>query len=331
MNTMRESPVAELILLAVRLKDARQRHAETEIRQMQAEVRSRKQDLRRELTDGNVPWPAFTHRRDASRRRERPVLDTPPVTMDIAAGCGQRTAPADLLLAVAAGLAEGYHWWLIRPDGREWTASPETLHALAVRMQELKDGQDGGDMFVPAVELWPDAGIFEWRPCSSGGGNYGRRILMDFSGPDSSTARIMWWSGKWEDRQWLPSTFIASILILLPGAEDSGLLAELLEPDDALAAAGLAAGRAAQDAGEAGRIMASIDAGDPVEVGHVHKPGVYGGGLQIYYDYRPRCAWTLDGEKRRFAPALCPEYSRALLEKYVGRVTAGVGGGKDER
>lgn len=228
--------------------------------------------------------------------------------IQLSAPSGHLEVLAELLLAIAHGLAtcgwrqdeEGRwwqdgHWWLMSPADRKgagWTLPvPADLQEVGAANRLLPECK------APCVRL-TDASTFEWVPFE--GGYYfdedgGRKIIIRVE-EGARTGTIEWCSGKEGG-----SSFIASILILLPGAQADGEINRLLEAEDKKEALRIATVRAAKASGVTGAIVEPDTGYLIASAEEVARGGDFHPGRQ------PRRSWTPQGQERRFARWLKPQ------------------------
>lgn len=218
---------------------------------------------------------------------------------NIASPRGCREAPAQVLLAIAHGLATGDQWWLWSPADRKregWVLPAPATLAEAVAANEAVERNP------PLVRM--DGPAFEWVPFSDGcfDDSASRRIVIRVE-DGASVGTIEWTAGAHKDgEEFKCSSFLASILVILPDAEDDGTLARYIEAGDQEEARRLAAVRAAKAAG-LDRVVIN-NSGYAVEVSRADtfRPG-----------RQPRRSWNLEGEELRFAPFPRPHEVEALV------------------
>lgn len=213
--------------------------------------------------------------------------------INIAAPLGNVTAPADLLLAIAHGLATGgsfWSWWLQSPRSRqknEWVIpTPASMEEVrAANAKALADDPQG-----PASETQVEDDTTTWRSP-----HYTDEFVSITVRSGEDTGRIEWGT----DSKNSPSFFIGSILAILPGATDDGTLCQVMEAQDARWYRQVATVFAAKDAGEGGMIIVMDDDGITEVDGNCSL--CWEKEQYLNLGYTPRRSFTREGEERRFA------------------------------
>jgi hypothetical protein len=204
------------------------RRLEQELSEKTSEYHRYKEEYRRNILQKNGWGEA------GSFRNPPPLIEGYIETYNIAAPRGRRAAPAELLLAIAHGLATGHHWWLMTPEVRKsqkWVYP--AMSSMAQVQQAHKDSCNEDPQWAPNVTFISDDTI-RWVPFLGRkiGSNYDRGVKIRVI-PGASTGTIQWNSGKWSQREEVEaSTFLASILCLLPHAKDDGTIAQIHEDQD---------------------------------------------------------------------------------------------------
>lgn len=229
------------------------------------------------------------------------------MTNYISSTYGCHEAPANLLLAVAHGLATAQHWWLWSPadrGGLNWTLPrPRLMYAVKMVHEELVAvAERDSSIFPPRIIV--NGFIFEWKPLNDlmypGDG---RKVIIRVKGVDALAGTIEWNSGTGQ-----PSTFIASILAILPGAVDDGKVAELVAERDQQWAREIKTILEAQASGYRGD-MYTLDGKLFSTSSELSREREY----FFHLGYNPRRSWTIAGEEKRFARWL----KRAEMEAMV--------------
>lgn len=277
-----------------------------------------------------------------------PLIGSVPETNLISVERGWRRVPAEILLSIAEGLATGEHWWLRNPRrGGEWRM-PKCSSLAEIQDRYLnfwKDGDNYSDWrtnvrFTNQVRFnqaswkkigWVDPVDYKektsktwggrkrefkfpppvrmrWEPFMGGyrsGYNY-ERFLEIIVSPSTTTGTIRWCTGTGEE-----SSFIGSILVILPGAEDDGIIAENIARADELTARYAKTVFEAKKAGLTGELEVYLPDGKTVygtaDLSQEDK-------FLLHLGYWERRSWTAEGEERRFAKWLRREELLKMVE-----------------
>lgn len=252
----------------------------------------------------------------ARRRRKEarpPLLTAIKKTNLISAERGWREAPADILLAIAEGLATGLHWWLMNPNRQPEREVPDPKSLDQVRDAYLECWlNEEGELDQWATKIWfsqipfetgrfpgwldpeetPQTGLcrMRWTPIRNyrSGYNYERSIQIEVF-PGATSGVIRWNTGTGE-----PSSFIGCILVILPDAEDDGRIAESIVEDDELVAR---YAKTVFEAKEAGHERIKLIDPQWQEEPPLYREDEY----FLHLGYRERRSWTIQGEERRIA------------------------------
>ncbi len=252
--------------------------------------------------------------RRSKKKSRPPLLTAVKKTNLISVERGWREAPADILLAIAEGLATGWHWWLMNPNRQQAereVSDPKSLDQVRDAYLECWLNEEGEwDQWATKIQFsqtpfktgrfpgWldpkktPQAGLcrMRWTPIRNyrSGYNYERSIQIEVL-PEASGGVIRWNTGTGE-----PSSFIGCILVILPGAEDDGRIAKNITEDDELVA------RYAKTVFEAKKAgYKRIKLIDPQwrEEPPLYREDEY----FLHLGYRERRSWTIQGEEKRIA------------------------------
>ena len=269
---------------------------------LRQEYELKKQSLREEIAERKrrrKPWPP-------------PLLTAIKKTNLISAERGWREAPANVLLAIAEGLATGWHWWLMNPNRQPEREVPDPKSLDQVRDAYLETWYDNGEMDQWATRIqfsrkpfatgrypgWtdpkdaPQTGIcrMRWTPIMNyrSGYNYKRSIQIEVF-PGATNGVIRWNTGTGE-----PSSFVGCILAILPDAEDDGRIAKSIAEDDELVAR---YAKTVFEAKKEGYERIKLIDSQWREEPPLYRENEY----FLHLGYRERRSWTIQGEERRIA------------------------------
>lgn len=230
-----------------------------------------------------------------------------PEEKKIAARTGWRKAPASLLLAIAQGLATERHWWLASPsDRKSWDELPAPASMTEVEVAARLIREERGNQ-APCTGIRGD--IFEWRPWTQD--TRDRKITIRVP-EGASQGTIEWSTGKSREQgdEWACSAFVASVLVVLPGAEDNGVIGAYIQALDTAAAQRAATVFEAQKAGVRSNIVDPATGHEIASAGEMRREA----GYFLHLGHQPRRSYTYEGEERRFARWLRKHEFLALVQ-----------------